>query len=163
MKKLLLSTVFLLALVGVAAAAALAVESTFVRGGGVQLEVPEDWVKVERADEPPSADPRTLLVAGTRGTRPIDTECQVASYRVPADGAVVVVLGSRGGYLEKQQLELSKLRRPMFSCFGGRGAMGQVSRKGRDYQVNIMVGDDATQATIREAYAVARSFGLAPR
>ena len=49
-----------------------------------------------RADDRPLTDPRTLLVVGTRGVRPIDTECQVASYRVPADGAAVVVIGWKG-------------------------------------------------------------------
>ena len=54
----------------------------------------QGWAKVDRA---PSAitDPRTLLVVGTKGTRAIDTDCQVATYRVPVDGAVVVVIGWR--------------------------------------------------------------------
>ncbi len=101
--------------------------------------------------------------AKRRGVRPIATPCQVASYRVPADGAVVVVIGWSAAYLDVQKLELTKFRRPTFSCFDGRGAVGQVTRKGRDYQISVMIGDDASAQTIREALAVARSFAVVPR
>ena len=161
--KLLLSAVFS-TLCLVAVPVALAVESTTtVRGGGVELDVPAEWSKVERAAEPLGADPRTLLVVGTKGVRPIVKPCQVASYRVPDDGAVVVVIGWSAAYLDVPKLELTKLRRPTFSCFEGRGAVGQVTRKGRDYQVSVMVGDDASPQTIREALAVARSFAVVQR
>jgi hypothetical protein len=163
-EKLLLTAVFSVLCLVAAVPVALAVEAvTAVRGGGVELEVPEGWAKVERAAEPVGSDPRTLLVVGTKGARPIPTPCQVASYRVPADGAVVVVIGWSESYLDAQKLELTKLRRPTFACFEGGGAVGQVSRKGRDYQISIMVGDDASPQTIREAFAVARSFSVVQR
>lgn len=161
MRKALLSVALCTLVVGVLTPLALGDVLTAVRGGGVQLELPDGWAKVERAAEPVKADPRTLLVAGTKSVRSVETLCQVASYRVPDDGAVVVVIGWREGFLDQTKLELSKLRRGTFACFEGRGAAGQVTRKGRDYQISLMVGDDATQKTIREAFAVARSFALA--
>lgn len=162
-RKLLLSVVFSIVLLAASASLALAAEPTVVKAGGVQLDVPDGWAKVDRAGEPAGSDPRTLLVVGTKGARPIPTRCQVASYRVPDDGAVVVVIGWGDAYLDKPRLELTKLRKPTFACFDGRGAMGQVTRKGRDYQVSVMVGDDASAQTIREALAVARSFDLVAR
>lgn len=162
-RKLLLSTVFSLLLVAVAVPVALADSATPVRAGGVQLELPDGWAKVDRAAEPGTSDPRTLLVVGTKGARAIPTPCQVASYRVPDDGAVVVVIGWSESFLDKSRLELTKLRKPTFACFDGRGAVGQVTRRGRDYQVSVMVGDDASAETIRDALAVARSFSLVPR
>ena len=159
--KILLIGVFCM-VAALAVPVALAAESV-VRAGGVQLDIPDGWSKIDRAAEPPGSDPRTLLVVGTKGARPIATPCQVASYRVPDDGAVVVVVGWSEGFLDKPKLELTKLRKPTFACFDGRGAVGQVTRKGRDYQVSIMVGDDASPQTIREAFAVARSFALVQR
>lgn len=161
--KFLLSTVFSLVVVALAAPLALADEESVIRAGGVQLALPDGWAKVDRAAEPAGSDPRTLLVAGTKGVRAVPTPCQVASYRIPDTGAVVVVIGWREGFLDEPKLELTKLRKPMFACFDGRGAMGQVTRKGRDYQISVMVGDDASAQTIREAFAVARSFALVPR
>lgn len=161
--KTLLTAVISFLVVAVAAPLALAVDTTTVRGLGVQLDVPEGWARIDRAAEPAASDPRTLLVVGTKGVKPIATPCQVASYRVPADGAVVVVIGWSDSYLDQAKLELTKLRRPTFACFDGRGSVGQVTRKGRDYQVSIMVGDDASPQTIRDAFAVARSFALVQR
>ena len=57
------------------------------RGGGVQLTLPSGWSKVARARETRLDDPRTLLVVGTDGVRAVETDCLVASYRVPTDGA----------------------------------------------------------------------------
>lgn len=144
---------------GVSAPLALGDGVTF-RGGGVELDVPDGWAKVERRTEPASADPRTLLVVGTRGVRPVDATCQVASYRIPDDGAAVVVLGWKDGILDQQALTLSKVQRGLFACFSGRGAAAQFARKGRDYQVNVLIGDDASAKTLRDALAVARSFAL---
>ena len=56
-----------------------------------------------------------------------------------------------------------KLRRGTFECFGGRGAVGRVTRRDRDFQVNVMVGDRASAETVEAALAAARSFGVAPR
>lgn len=136
-----------------------------VRAHGVQLTSPEGWSRVEPPLEPASADPRTLLVVGTKGVRAIDTACQVSSYRVPADGAVVVVLGWRPPSAGVTLLPVSsmKLRRETFECFDGRGAVGQLARGGRDFQVNVMVGDRADTDVVAAALAVARSFTLAQR
>ncbi|MGL6279396.1 MAG: hypothetical protein ACRC50_07570 [Gaiella sp.] len=135
------------------------------RGGGVQLTVPEDWTRVARVSDPPIEEPRTLLVVGTKGARPTESECLIASYRVPADGAVVVVVGWRESVGTTGLLPLSglKLRRETFACFTGRGAVAQLTRGGRDFQVSVMVGDRASAKTVDEALDVARSFALVPR
>jgi hypothetical protein len=135
-----------------------------VRGGGVQLSLPANWAKLTPARDR-SDDPRTLLVIGSEGSRAIETDCQVSSYRVPADGAVVVVIGWRGSVGATSFLPLSglKLRRGTFECFAGRGAVARVTRRDRDFQVNVMVGDKADAATIAAALDAARSFALALR
>ena len=152
-------------LAAVLASAAAAAEGTGLRAHGVQLAAPDGWSRVEPADEAVGADPRTLLVVGTRGARAIESDCQVSSYRVPADGAVVVVIGWRPPSRGVTFLPLSSMRlRPRtFECFEGRGAVAQVIRNGRDYQLNVMVGDRADADRVAEALAVARSFALAPR
>ncbi len=134
-----------------------------VRSGGVQLAVPDGWDSVDIAGDGTVVDPRTLLVVGTKGAKPIASRCQVAAYRVPSDGAVVVVIGWKDSIAEQPVLQLSRLRRPTFECFTGRGAVGQVTRRGRDFQVNVMVGDRADSGTIADALAVAESFQLTPR
>lgn len=151
-------------LVGVASTALAAEGDLRVRANGVQLDVPVGWARVAAAEEARTADPRTLLVVGTKGARPIEAGCQVASYAVPADGAVVVVIGWRRASDGTSLLPLSalRLRRPTFTCFAGRGAVAQLSRRGRDYQVNVLVGDRARASVAAEALDVARSFAVAP-
>jgi hypothetical protein len=105
-------------------------------------------------------------VVGTGGVRPRASRCQIASYRVPAGGGVVVVVGwkSREAGVKTGRAPLRKLRRvtrPSFECFSGRGAVAQVVLGGRSYQVNIMVGDHASQQRVAEALAIGRSFDLA--
>ena len=56
-----------------------------------------------------------------------------------------------------------KLRRGTFECFAGRGAVARVTRRERDFQVNVMVGDRADSATIADAFEAARSFAIVPR
>jgi hypothetical protein len=140
-----------------------------VAGGGVRVTVPPGWHRVAAA---PSAvtDPLTLLVAGTAGVRPRMVTCQVAAYRIPPRGAVVVIVGwRRGEYLDPRAVRrgraplkaLRAVRRPSFECFGGRGAAAQVTLARRSYQVNVMVGDRASPGQVRSALAVARSFALA--
>jgi hypothetical protein len=153
------------------ATAALAVSSAIaatgetVRGhGGAQLTLPSGWSKVAPARA--SVDePRTLLVIGSDGVRAIESPCQVSSYRVPAEGAAVVVIGWRTSVGAGSFLPLSgmKLRRGTFECFSGRGAVARVTRRDRDYQVNVMVGDRASAETVEAALAAARSFGVASR
>jgi hypothetical protein len=135
-----------------------------VRGGGVQLTVPAGWSKLVPAHDPVD-EPRTLLVVGTDGSRAIESACQVSSYRVPADGAVVVVIGWRDAVGGGSFLPLSslKLRRGTFECFAGRGGVARITRRERDFQVNVMVGDKADVATIADALEAAHSFTLAPR
>lgn len=153
----------LVAAFALAASAATAALGDTARGGGVELELPAGWEKVVPV-RAPGADPQTLLVIGTNGVRPVDSDCLVSSYRVPANGAVVVVIGWRDsvgtGFLP---LTGMKLRRGTFSCFDGRGAVAQVTRRGRDFQVNVMVGDRASAETAEAALEAARSFALVPR
>jgi hypothetical protein len=135
------------------------------RGGGVELELPSGWAKVVPARGTTTSDPQTLLVIGTDGVRAVESECQVSSYRVPANGAVVVVIGWKDAVGTSGFLPLSslKLRRGTFECFAGRGAVAQVTRRGRDFQINVMVGDRASAETIEDALAAARSFALVPK
>ena len=162
---------FAAAVVATAAVAALAVSGVgaatvdFARAGGVQLALPDGWSKVTPARADRLDDPRTLLVIGTDGVKPVESDCQVASYRVPPDGAVVVVIGWRDsvGGVSFLPLSAMKLRRGTFECFAGRGAVARVTRRDRDFQVNVMVGDRAGAATIEDALDAARSLALAPR
>jgi hypothetical protein len=146
------------------AALAHAATGDIARGGGVVLALPTGWSKLAPADDQVE-DPRTLLVIGTDGVRAVETDCQVSSYRVPADGAVVVVIGWRESVGGTTFLPLSglKLRRGTFECFAGRGAVARVTRRERDFQVNVMIGDKADAATIADALEAARSFAYAPR
>jgi hypothetical protein len=114
-------------------------------------------------------DPQTLLVVGTDGVRPRHSRCQIAAYRVPLAGAAVVVVAwaglprsgaawERAGRRPLQQL--TRVRRPSFECFTGRGAAADVLLRGTVYQVNVMVGDRASRRAVRGALAVARSFDV---
>jgi hypothetical protein len=136
-----------------------------VRGGGVELGLPADWAKVPPAKASTAGDPQTLLVVGTDGVRATESDCLVSSYRVPATGAVVVVIGWRDAVGNSGFLPLSalRLRRGTFECFAGRGAVAQVTRRNRDFQINVMVGDRASAETVEDALATARSFALVPR
>lgn len=139
-----------------------------ISANGVRLTRPPGWHRVPAT---PSSiiDPRTLLVVGRAGVRPdLRSQCQIAAYRVPARGAVVVIVGwktatSGGGHLRPGRAPLKALvsvRRPSFECYGGRGAAADLALGGRAYQVNVMVGDRASRELIAEALAVARSFDL---
>ena len=151
-----------LAVAGVAAAAD---ALRTIEGNGVALHVPGDWVRVPRADAGSLADPHTYLVTGTQGVRPIETDCLASSYRVPADGAAVVVIGWKrklsthyvGG---RENLFARELERGYFDCFAGRGIAAQIDLDGRTYQVNVLVGDRAERATMLDAIAAARSFSV---
>jgi hypothetical protein len=140
-----------------------------IAANGVRLSVPSDWAGVKPAVDAPVVDPRTLLVVGTPGVRALHVHCPgVASYHVPALGAVVVVIGwapgiAAGGPLPQGRAALdtlTKVHRPMFDCYAGRGAAAGLRLAGRDYQVNVMVGSRATAKRVAEALTVGRSFGL---
>jgi hypothetical protein len=151
------------ACVALFASGALAAVGDLARANGVQLALPDGWSKVTPATDT-RTDPRTLLVIGTDGVKAITSDCQVSSYRVPADGAAVVVIGWRdsvgASYLP---LSAMKLRRGTFECFAGRGAVGRITRRDRDFQVNVLVGDHASDATVATALDAARSLGVSPR
>jgi hypothetical protein len=151
--------------VGLLAAASAAATGDTVRGGGVELTLPDGWSRIQPAAQSPTDDPRTVVVIGTDGVRAFDGDCRVSTYRVPADGAVVVVIGWREPTGVSSFLPLSslKLRRGTFQCFSDRGAVAQVNRRGLDYQVNVMVGDRASQETIDAALDAARSIAAARR
>jgi len=157
-----LGLVVALAIVTTAAAASEAI----LRANGVAVRAPAGWDLVTPADAGPVPDPRTVLVAGTDGAAPRRSECQVAAYRVPADGAVVVVLRWAGKAPEsfptdRDALTDLRLRREYFECFDGRGVAVQIAIRGRAYQVNLMVGDRATVKDVEQAFAVVRSFDVA--
>jgi hypothetical protein len=157
-----------------AVAASVAVAATsgrIVAGHGVRLTVPIGWSRVQAAPDGPVTDPRTLLVVGTAGVHAKETQCQIAAYRVPADGAVVVVVGWRSlkysgaenakpGYAPLKKLTV--VRKPSFECFRGRGAAADVVIHGVAYQVNVMVGDRASKSRVAKALAVGRSFEVGP-
>ena len=152
----------------VAVGAAQAAADRPIVAGAVAVRATDDWARVNAA-APGAAetDPRTVLVVGTRGVAPRASQCQVAAYRIPADGAAVVVLGWRGVApdslpRDRSDLQAMRLRRPIFECFDGRGAVAQIVIKGRAYQVNVMIGDRATRDTVADALSVARSFSPAP-
>lgn len=151
--------------VGVFAVASTAATGNTVRGGGVEVALPDGWSRVQPPPQSPTDDPRTVLVIGSDGVRSFDSDCMVSTYRVPSDGAVVVVIGWREPTGVSSFLPLSglKLRRGTFQCFADRGAVAQVSRRGLDYQVNVMVGDRASQETIDAALDAARSIAAARR
>lgn len=139
-----------------------------VVSGGVGVRVADDWARVAPAPAtaPAASGARTVLVVGTQGVTPRSSECQVASYRIPADGAAIVVLGSRGVApaglpRDRSQLQAMRLKRPLFACFDGRGAVAQIVIRNHAYQVNVMVGDRATRETVTAALAAARSFAAA--
>lgn len=162
-----LGLVLAVAILGGAQAAA-AATGKIVAAEGVEVQVRVDWSRVAPAASGTSRDHRTVLVAGTRGVTARASRCQVAAYRVPADGAAIVVLarrdtGSEGLPDGRGELAAMRLREQLFSCWDGRGAVGQVVLGGRIYQVNVLVGDRASRATIASALAGARSLDLAGR
>jgi hypothetical protein len=164
--RLLASVVAVLAFTMVIASAA---GTATIRAHGVGLTVPRGWHRVASAGDGPVTDPRTLLVVGTAGARPAPTQCQIAAYRVPVRGAVIVVVGwktatSGGGRTKPGRwplAELTSVRRPSFECFAGRGAAASLVLGGRAYQVNVMVGNAASAREIAEALTLGRSFRLA--
>lgn len=140
-----------------------------ISASGVRIVAPAGWQRVTAADPGPVIDPRTLFVVGTEGVRPKSSRCQIASYRLPPSGAVVVIIrwanlalsGASWERAGRQPLkELTRVRGPSFECFSGRGAVADVRLAGRTYQVNVMVGDAARKNRVSEALAVARSFDL---
>jgi hypothetical protein len=150
-----------LALVSIAAAAD---GGSSLTANGVAVDAPDGWSRVVAAPSARVGDPRTMLVAGTRGVAPRASECQVAAYRIPADGAAVVILGWRGPApdgvpRDRSELAAMRLKRPTFECWDGRGAVARIVLRGRAYQVNVMVGDRASRDTVADALAVARSVG----
>ena len=136
---------------------------------GVRFVVPRGWQRIEAATAGHVTDPRTLLVVGTASVQPRPSRCQIAAYRIPAAGAVVVVVGwksvvTAGGspwHPGRSPLKnILAVHRPSFECFSGRGAVADVLLGGKPYQVDVMVGDRASNRRIAEALAVARSFDL---
>jgi hypothetical protein len=136
---------------------------------GVRLDVPASWHRVRAAPAGNLIDPKTLLVVGTAGIRPRSSRCQLAAYRVPPAGALVVVVGwrsiaSAGGHPGPGRGPLRRLRtvrRHELECFSGRGAGATVLLRRKVYQVSVMVGDRAPKRRIARALAVARSFRVA--
>ena len=85
--------------------------------------------------------------------RPKVSRCSIAAYRIPTDGAVVIVVGwtsaaTAGGAAARPGRaplkELVTVRRPSFECFAGRGAVADVLLGRTPYQVNVLVGDRAS-------------------
>ena len=141
-----------------------------VAAHGVELRVPAGWHRLAPTQNG-AIDPRTLLVVGTDGViRNLNSVCQIAAYRVPATGAVVVVVGWRtatsgggdGRPTGRTPLQnLVRVTKPSFECYDGLGAAASLVLGGKAYQVNVMVGDRASKERIAEALAVGRSFDVA--
>lgn len=162
----LLSLIATLAFVSVASASGI---GHTIQGDGVRVNAPASWRSIQGLGESALTDPRTVLVVGTKGVSPSYTSaCQIAAYRVPLSGAVVVVvrwrtLTSGGGKPTSGRAPLATLTRvsrPSFECFQGRGAAAQLALGKHAYQVNVMVGNRATPTTVAQALQVARSFNL---
>jgi hypothetical protein len=162
----------LLALAGIGEAAlgSSSAAASVIRRGGVEVKAPGAWRLIMPAGEASFTDPKTVLVAGSPGvTASLTSSCQVAAYRLPADGAVVVIVrwrtvtsgGGRPPTGRAPLKSLTRVSRPSFECFNGRGAAAQLALRGHAYQVNVMVGDRASIRRIEQALAVARSFNLA--
>ena len=136
---------------------------------GIGIRAPAGW---HRLDPTPSSitDPRTFLVVGTKGVSwDLTSACQIEAYRIPVDGAVVVVLGWRSvrsahaAGMPAGRAPLMKLVRVSrtFECDPlRRGAAADVLIGRKVYQVNVLVGDRASVLRVSEALAVARSFDL---
>lgn len=136
-----------------------------ISANGVQVWAPAGWHRVASAGDGPVTDPRTLLVVGTPGVRPHLTRCQIAAYPIPAGGAVVVIVGWKSANGDtrlgtKELARMTTVKRSIFECFNGRGAVATVVLGQREYQVNVMVGDRASNRQIAEALDVAHSFRL---
>src|SRR5260221_312539 len=136
-----------------------------ISANGVQVWAPAGWHRVASAGDGPVTDPRTVLVVGTAGVRARATQCQIAAYRIPRDGAAVVIVGWKGpkgdtGLGTRELARLTAVKRSVFECFKGRGAAATVVLGRREYQVNVMVGDGASKQRIGEALDIARSFEL---
>lgn len=137
-----------------------------VSSHGVRVVVPSGWSLIRPARGPVS-DPATLLVVGTDGVHANQSRCPIAAYRIPADGAVVVVVGWRsigaagGAAAQPGRAPLKGLvtvKRPSFDCFSGRGASAYVVLSRRPYQVNVLVGNGASKEQVKQALSVGRSF-----
>jgi hypothetical protein len=157
--------------VGAQVFASRAVGKPTIEQYGVTLDAPQSWSSVEHGDAG-IVDPTTVLVVGSPGVKPLlNGGCQVADYRVPPEGAVVVVLrwrtitsgGGRPPVGRAPLKTLTHLTRRNIECFAGRGAAAQLALGDHAYQVNIMVGDRATPGTIHRALAAARSFRLSAK
>lgn len=149
----------------VTTAVATAAPWRLLEADGVSLRLPPAWSEVQPAKLPVTPDAETLLVAGTDGVKAQKTPCLVASYRIPDDGAAVVVIvragvASAAVPRDREELQVLKLQREYLACFDGRAAVAQIALRGRAYQVNVMIGDRASAFTVLQALTVARSFGL---
>lgn len=135
-----------------------------VAAGGIRVTVPGTWQQIAPAGTGVT-DPQTLLVVGSRGIKPAPTECQIASYSIPAGGASVVIVGWKERVAARVAntglrplAKLTLVRTHTFECYPGRGTAASLVVDGRAYQVNVMVGKHATARQVDSALAVARSF-----
>jgi hypothetical protein len=137
-----------------------------VAANGISLALPKAFHVIQPASPGAITDPQTLLVVGTRGVHPIQSQCQIASYHVPARGAVVVIIGwhsiadagGSGGAGISVLQHFTRLQRGILECYPGLAGAVQFQAGGLPYQVNVMAGDHAPTARIAQALAVARSL-----
>jgi len=80
---------------------------------GVRLDIPAGWQQATAASDGPVVDPKTLLVVGTAGVHPRASRCQIAAYSIPADGAVVVIVGWKTRTARSARWRASNRRSPM--------------------------------------------------
>lgn len=133
-----------------------------VRAQGVALTMPAGWHGVASAGDGPVTDPRTLLVVGTVRVAPKPSQCQIAAYRVPAHGAVVVIVGWKDrderrrsdepGALAAKEADLREARE--LRVLRGTGGSCVACPRWKAYQVNVMVGNSTPAQQIAEALAI---------
>src|SRR4030088_827340 len=89
----IVSVLFLLSGIRGEALASSRVAENVISHAGVKVVAPRWWRLVVPAGDGKVVDPKTVLVVGTAGvTASLTSSCQVAAYRLSADGAVVVVV-----------------------------------------------------------------------
>lgn len=138
---------------------------------GITVALPPGWRAVAPHQPAQITDPLSqLVIASGPGVTVAPTGCQVASYDVPDEVAVVVLLEWRelhqdgripGGPAARVGFPL--LAPPAVVCFDGRGGTTQFRDAGRTFGVYLMLGDAATPATEAAARAAIASITAAPR
>jgi hypothetical protein len=126
---------------------------------GLTLEVPSGW-SVGPPDHSAVSDPVVRAVLSSRPVESRRSRCQIASYAVPADAVVLVVVEWResGARLRTrpQRFDARALRlaRGAVECHAGRGGGTQFVESGRAFGAYLLLGDRAPDALAARARRV---------